>query len=56
MMLTKTESAQLLLLINAYANAVVSSVADTDMGRRVHAVDKAARALERLLEFVEEIS
>ena len=55
-MLTKTESAQLLLLINAYANAVVSSVADTDMGRRIVSVDKAARALERLLEYVEEIS
>jgi hypothetical protein len=55
-MLTKTESAQLLLLINAYANAVVSSLVDTDSGRRIHAVDRAARALERLLEYVEEIS
>lgn len=55
-MLTKSESAELLLLINAYANAVVSSLVDTDSGRRVRAVDKAALALERLLAYVEAIS
>lgn len=55
-MLTKKESVELLLLINAYANAVVSTIVDTDTGRRVRAVDKAALALERLLEYVEAIS
>jgi hypothetical protein len=55
-MLTKNESAELLLLINAYAVAVVSSLVDTDTGRRVGAVDKAALALERLLDYVEAIS
>ena len=55
-MLTKSESVELLLLINAYANAVVSSLVDTDGKRRILAVDRAARALERLLEYVESIS
>ena len=55
-MLTKGESAELLLRINAYATAVVASLVDDTTGRRIYAVDKAARALERLLEYVEEIS
>lgn len=57
LVLTKTESAELLLLINAYATAVVSSLVDDgNTGRRVYSVDKAARALERLLDYVEQIS
>jgi hypothetical protein len=55
-MLTKTESAKLLQLINAYVAAVVGVLATADSTRRVAGVDSASQALERLLEYVEEIS
>ena len=54
-MLTKNESAELLQRLNAYVVAVTSALA-TDSDRRRAGVDRASQALERLLEYVEEIS
>jgi len=56
-MLTKAESAELLMRINAYASAVLVLVAyAADIDRRRDLVENTAAALDRLLEYVEEIS
>lgn len=55
-MLTKGESAELLMRINSYASAVLVLVTYADTPQRAAVVEKAAAALDRLLEYVEEIS
>ena len=55
-MLTKGESAELLMKINDYVAAestILSTKPDTE--RRRDAIDRASKMLERLLEFVEAI-
>jgi hypothetical protein len=55
-MLTKSESAELLIRINGYVAAVLVLITTTDIKRRADVADNAATALDRLLEYVEEIS
>jgi adenine/guanine phosphoribosyltransferase-like PRPP-binding protein len=55
-MLTKSESAELLQRINAYVASVLVLITTTDTNKRVDVADKTANALDRLLEYVEEIS
>jgi hypothetical protein len=51
-MLTRQENARLLLLLSEYVAAVVSEAA----GPNKSAIGQATRALERLLEYIDEIS
>jgi hypothetical protein len=55
-MLTKSERAEILSRINDYASDVLVALSYADTDRRTEKILLAAQALERLLEYVEEIS